>query len=386
MRSFITSTLSALFLLSAIQPAVASPLSILQELEGRALEKRCDNPCGADSQLCCGSSQACYTNSLDQAECTEASGGWQYYTTVYTETETETQTVTSVWSSRVTSAASSSSTGTCSSEFGYTKCGTKCCEASEECVDGTCVQESSSAAVTGEATPAARGTSSGWETATATATASATTTEAFIAPVSTDGSELIGAKASSNGGGLSGGAIAGIVIGTIAGVFLLFLLCACICFKEALDGLLALIGLGGRRKRKETVVEERYSHHSHGSRPRPSGGRTWFGTRPAASNSEISEKKSKWSGWGTVAIILGALALCLGLRRHEKEEHSDDRTDYTYPSSYYYYSDYTRSKFSLADCERSACANKFPLGSDSSGRRTRDTRRSRRSRTRSRRS
>lgn len=210
-------------------------------------------------------------------------------------------------------------------------------------MDGECVAESSSAAVTGTATPAARGTSSGWTTATATA--SATTTEGFIAPVSTDGSELIGAKAtSSGGGGLSGGAIAGIVIGVIAGVVLLLVLCAWLCLKGIFDGILAALGIGRRRRKQETIIDERYSHHSHGSRPRPQGGRTWFGARPAAS--EVSEKKkSGWSGWGTVAIILGALALCLGLRRAREREHEDDGTDYTYPSSYYYYSDYTRSEF-----------------------------------------
>ncbi|KAJ5280964.1 hypothetical protein N7478_006336 [Penicillium angulare] len=344
MRPSIISAFATFFLLSAIQTTVASPLvlSSLQLEEGNALEKRCANPCGADSQLCCGSSEACYTNSLNQAACSETGSGgeWQYYTTTYTETDTST--ITSVWSSRITSAAVATSTsGTCQAEFGETTCGTSCCSADEECVQGECVAESSSAAVTGEATPAARGTSSGW--VTATATASATTTEGFIAPVSTDGSDLIGAKATdSGGGGLSGGAIAGIVIGVIAGVVLLLVLCAWLCLKGLFDGLLACLGIGGRKRRKqETIIDERYSHHSHGSRPRPQGGRTWFGTKPAAS--EVSEKKkSGWSGWGTAAIILGALALCLGLRRHKDRDNEDDRTtSYTYPSTYYY-SDYTR--------------------------------------------
>ncbi|KAJ5707053.1 hypothetical protein N7488_006854 [Penicillium malachiteum] len=334
MRSSIIPAFATLFLLlPSTKAAVAWPLSLLQELEGRALEKRCENPCGAESQYCCAASEVCYTNSADIAECTDSSG-WEYYTSTYTLTETDTSTITTVWSSHITAtAAAATTTAPCSSELGESTCGTKCCGAAEECVDGQCVAESSSAAVTG--TPAARGTSSGWTTATA----SVTTTEGYIAPVSTDGSQLIGAKSSSSGG-LSGGAIAGIVIGTIAGVALLLLLCACICFKEALDGLLAALGMGRRKKKQETIIEERYSHHSHGSRPRPQGGRTWFGTRPAAS--EVSEKQSKWSGWGTVAIILGALALCLGLRRHKDRDQSDDRTDYTYPSSYYYYSDYTR--------------------------------------------
>jgi hypothetical protein len=35
---------------------------------------------------------------------------------------------------------------------------------------------------------------------------------------------------------------------------------------------------------------------------------------------------SKW-GFGTIAIILGALALCLGLKRKRDREHDDDKTE-----------------------------------------------------------
>ncbi|KAJ5632602.1 hypothetical protein N7490_008941 [Penicillium lividum] len=336
---------SGLFILLNIPTVIATPLATslplaaLQYLEGNALEKRCANPCGSDNWLCCGASETCYTNSADQAACSTAGSDWEYFTTTYVVTEVEASTITSVWSSQVTTAAATTTTATCKADLGEATCGTTCCDAAEECVDGVCVAESSSAAVTGDATPAARGTSSG--TSTATATAAATTTEGFIAPVSTDGSDLIGVKATSSGG-LSGGAIAGIVIGTIAGVALLLLLCACCCFKEALDGLFAALGMGKRRKKQETIIDERYSHHSQGSRPRPQGGRTWFGTKPGAT-SEVSEKKSSWSSWGTVAVILGALALCLGLKRHKDREHDDDRTENSYPSSYYYYSEYTRT-------------------------------------------
>ncbi|KAJ5929442.1 hypothetical protein N7454_006392 [Penicillium verhagenii] len=335
--SVLISTLSSLsLLLNYVPTTIATPLatslpalslSALQILEGNALGKRCDNPCGADNWLCCGSGETCYTNSLTQAACSTASTEWDYYTTTYVVTEEDTSTITSVWSSQVTTAASATTTASCSADLGESTCGTTCCDAASECVDGQCVAESSSAAVTGTATPAARETSSG--ESTATATAAATTTEVFIAPVSTDGSDLIGAKATSNGGGLSGGAIAGIVIGTIAG--------------EALYGLLAALGMGKRRRKQETIIDERYSHHSQGSRPRPQGGRTWFGSRPAAVTSELSEKKeSSWSSWGTVAVILGALALCLGLKRH-KDRDDDNRTENSYPSSYYYYSEYTRT-------------------------------------------
>ncbi|KAJ5679399.1 hypothetical protein N7462_007643 [Penicillium macrosclerotiorum] len=349
MRFFVVpARLATLTLLLTLIPiATASPVAV-EELEQNALEKRCAKTCGWSNQLCCSASQSCGTNDADEAICVDStSGTWEYYTTTIVVTEVDKSTITSVWSTQVTSVAATS-TGTCRVDLGETSCGTTCCDAAEECQDGECVAESSSAAVTGEATGTAsagvRGTSSG--ASTVTETAAATTTEAFIAPVGTDGADLIGVKATSSGG-LSGGAIAGIVIGTIAGIILLLLICGCICFKGALDALLAALGLRSRRRKETTYVEERISTHSSGRRPRPSGGRTWFGakpSRPAATDSELSEKKSKWSGWGTAAIILGALALCLGLKRHRDREHEDDRTDYTYPSSYYY-SDYTQSKF-----------------------------------------
>ncbi|OQD87481.1 hypothetical protein PENANT_c005G04897 [Penicillium antarcticum] len=338
----------------------ATPLALEETLLERS---SCANPCGYNDWLCCETGQTCTTNSDNQAVCADSgSGSYQYFTTIYTLTETDKSTITSVWSSQI---AAATSTGTCRVDLGETKCGTRCCEAAQECDNGECVAESSSVAITAtesgaEATPGVRQTSNG--ASTVTQTSAPTTTEGFTAPVGTDGADLIGVKAANSGGGLSGGAIAGIVIGTIAGVILLLLLCACLCFKGAIDGLLAALGCGKRRKRETTYVEERHSHHSHGSRPPPAG-RTWFGSRPHG-GSEVSEKKSKF-GWGTIAIVLGALALCLGLKRRKDRDHDDDKTESSYPSSYYYYSDY------------------YTNSSASSDRRTRDTRRSRRSRTRS---
>jgi hypothetical protein len=344
MRCFFgASVLSMLVALLYLIPiATASPFAFNEN----PLEKRCSNPCGWNDQLCCSASQACTTNSLNEAVCVDrSSGSWEYFTTTIIATEVDKSTITSVWSSHIQTAAATA-TGTCRLDLGESTCGSICCDAAQECQDGVCVAESSSAAVTGaEATPGVRGTSSG--ASTVTQTSAPTTTEGFIAPVGTDGADLIGAQASSSGGGLSGGAIAGIVIGTIAGVFCLLLLCACLCFKSALDGLLAALGIRKRRRQDTTVIEERYSHHSHGSRPPPPR-RTWFGTRPAAegTDSEVSEKKSRFN-WAKLAIILGALALCLGLKRRRDQDHDDEsKTSYTYPSSYYYYSDYTRSKLS----------------------------------------
>ncbi|KAJ5779440.1 hypothetical protein N7457_007160 [Penicillium paradoxum] len=332
-------------LLNHLVHTAATPLVFEDNVLENKLEKRCENPCGYNDWLCCETGQTCSTNSNQEAVCVDGSGSgsswdYQYYTTTYVLTNTDLTTITSVWSSQI---AAATSTGTCRIDLGEIKCGKTCCEAAQECIEGQCVAESSSVAVTAtgteaEATPGVRGTSNG--AITMTETSAPTITEGFTAPVGTDGAELIGAEASS-GGGLSGGAIAGIVIGSIAGAFLLFLLCACICFKNVFQGLLAALGIGKKRRRQDTTYIEEHHSHSHGGQPPPPpppGRRTWFGTKPAQ-GSEVSEKKSKW-GWGTMAIIIGALALCLGLKRRRERDHDDDKTESSYPSSYYYYSDY----------------------------------------------
>lgn len=338
--------ISSFVLLTLPRLVAATPLALNESEPG--IEKRCANSCGYYGQLCCASSQTCSTNSAGQAVCLDGGngggdsnggGGWQYYTTTYVTTEVDVATITSIWSSQI---VAPTHTGSCEESLGETPCGSDCCDATSVCVNNQCVIGSSSAAAfptataTGgenPATPPVRGTSNGM--ATVTETAAPTTTQGFLAPVGTDGSSMIGVKAPSEGG-LSGGAIAGIVIGVIAGVFLLFLICACMCCRGVIDGLLALFGLGGRRRRETTTYVDRYSHHSHGGRPE---GRTWFGTRPP--RPEGHEHRSKWSIWATIGIILGALALCLGLKR--RRDHDDEKSDTTYPSSYYYYSDYYSS-------------------------------------------
>ncbi|KAJ5505791.1 hypothetical protein N7453_004748 [Penicillium expansum] len=354
MRSFsvlpVLSTIA--LLLNYSLHTAATPLALEANVfEGNKLEKRCANPCGYNDWLCCEASQTCTTNSAQEAVCANGgsgSGGYQYYTTTYTLTNTDLTTITSVWSSQI---ATATSTGTCRVDLGETTCGSTCCEAAQECSEGQCVAESSSIVVTAtgtgggsEATPPVRGTTSG--ATTVTATSAPTTTEGFTAPVGTDGADLIGAKATSSGG-LSGGAIAGIVIGSIVGGFLLLMLCACICFKGVMEGLLAALGIGKKRRRQDTTYIEELGllllplllpADERGSEPN----QPWEAVRLA------KKKDSKW-GLGTIAIILGALALCLGLKRKRDREHDDSKTESSYPSSYYYYSDYYSGTGILTD-------------------------------------
>jgi hypothetical protein len=136
--------------------------------------------------------------------------------------------------------------------------------------------------------------------------------------------------------GLSGGAIAGIVIGVLLGLGLLGFILFCCCVKGLIDGCLACFGFGKKKERVTEVDEyERYSH-------RTSGGpkRTWYGA-PIRTSKPASKKDH--DGRNILAVLggLGALWAILGLkRRHDKQERKDDRksegySEYSYSEDYY---------------------------------------------------
>lgn len=346
--------LSILSLLVASTVARAGIIpELLEKLENlQNVEKRCANPCGYYGQLCCAAGQVCYTDNNNQAQCgnaatavttngpvvtAAASGTYQLITSTFVQTDLKT--VTSTYTVFVPTSTQAS----CSFAQGEQPCGNVCCLSDQYCAaPGSCISNGGGSSIyysglltvttilTNTASAPLRPTSNG----ATTVTGSTTTTQPFITPVATGGSVISGPQASSNGS-LSGGAIAGIVIGVIAGILILLLICACCCFKGLLDGLLAIFGLGNRRRRttEETYVEERHSRR---------GGRTWFGFRPGRRTEVVDEKKKKSGGFGpvaTAAAFLGGLALILGLRRKSRK---DNRSDTGYGSSYYY-SDYTVS-------------------------------------------
>jgi hypothetical protein len=138
---------------------------------------------------------------------------------------------------------------------------------------------------------------------------------------------------------LSGGAIAGIVIGTIAGVILLLLFCFCCILKAGFDGLLAIFGLGNRRNRRSRerveVVEERYSRHGSGTASRRDTHTGWVGAggRPARVTETRKKQSSGFGGLGAVGAGLLGLAVILGLKRNRDRKEMVERTEVN--SSYY---------------------------------------------------
>lgn len=346
---------SALFLLVAAiltRPISATPLQLEDQASSlenlQDVEKRCSNPCGYYGQLCCESDQACYTDSYNQAACGIGSDSGQtagqlvaYSTSTYVLTDESTYTTTfySTMEPVVTqpSCAVPCGDGPCCQSDQY-------CNSNWQCmaIGGSSVPYSSLYTVTTYLTSTAgatagtplRPTSS--TITTVTYTGSATTTQPYETPVGTSGI-ILGASASSSGGGLSGGAIAGIVIGVILGIILLLLICLCCCAVEVLEGFLGIFGLGphARRRTEETEVYEERRHSSGG------GGRTWFGASRPSRRTEVVEKKGGgWGGLAGVAAGLGALAVWLKIKRDR--EHKDEKSGTGYGSSYYS-SEYTSS-------------------------------------------
>lgn len=343
---------------SLVRPTLANPFpkdSLHDFLNlGFLKDRSCATYCGAENEHCCAADQLC-TTSGNVAGCAtpitlvvRADGDYTVYTTTWTETATFTSTISSYWA-----APTAVGGGTCTPEAGSGEiaCGSICCASWQYCAyDGQCL---SNPGATATSTAASAGTTS-YSTYDTTITTSGTTiTTQFSAPYRVTGTgdattatgtlesatgtaNVNGTLASTGGSHLSGGAIAGIVVGVIAGVALLLAICACCIMRGLWYAFLALFGLGGKKKKsrsreRETIIveEERYSRHGRAAsvsqRDRHSG---WYAAdRPprstAAESRRPSEKKrdsnaTSWAGAGALSTIL----VMLGLRRDKKRRES----------------------------------------------------------------
>ncbi|CAK7212145.1 hypothetical protein SBRCBS47491_001373 [Sporothrix bragantina] len=277
---------------------------------------------------------------------------YELYTTTWTETETYTSTYTS--------GDAAAPTGICTpvAGSGQIACGNVCCGSWQYCAyQGQCL-DIPGATVTGGATTVTP-TPTGKPTyfTTYTTTGGVTVTTPYNPPYkATSGSgsatgTAVGASGSgtgvtstTSGNHLSGGAIAGIVIGTLAGIGLLILLCACVLVRGLWHGILAIFGLGGNRRRDKenvTIIEEERYHHHGGGREHSSwyGGAGGGGGRPPP---PMSEKKSSGRGWLGLGAAAGTILLLLGLKRHkdhkEEERRRPPRSRSDVSSDYYTYS------------------------------------------------
>ena len=321
-------------------------------------DRDCASYCGTDNQYCCTQGQACYTNAADIAYCSGTTGviaasGYAVYTTTWTETDLvlRTSTYSSYYQATSTYAAAPTATvvttpAICTSA-GETSCGVICCASNQYCaVSGQCAARTSSWTYVATATATAATSSysaplrptSGTAT-TATVSVSATTTGTFLPVATASGSSV--PVVTTSGKGLSAGAIAGIVIGVLAGILLLLLLCFCCIIKAGFDGLLAIFGLGKKKRRSTERVEtvERYSRHGSGTASRRETHGGWFGaSRPSRVTETRKKKSGGFGGLGAVGAGLVGLAVILGLKRQRDRKEKPERSDI---SSSYYTDSYT---------------------------------------------
>lgn len=354
--------------ISNTRPVQATPFAkdALRHLGFSWLEDRgeCACYCGAQDQYCCAAGEGCFTTSnIAFCSATAESGGYAVYTTTWTETDlvTYTSTVSSYYQYATTSAWVQPTTtvtavvaAICTTSLGESSCGDICCASDQKCAyANSCTAYSSVyVAATSTYSPPVKGTSGG--VSTATTVVSATTTDTFLPAATASGSSFPITSASTSHG-LSGGAIAGIVIGVIAGIILLLIICFCCIIKAGFDGLLALFGLGSRKRRRSTErveVVETYSRHGSGTASRRDEHNGWFGgSRPARVTEKRREDRSSGlGGLGMVGAGLLGLAAILGLKRSQDRK-KVVRTERSDISSTYYTDSYTGTSASSASSD-----------------------------------
>ncbi|KAF2154888.1 hypothetical protein K461DRAFT_266239 [Myriangium duriaei CBS 260.36] len=344
--------------IAAAPPVTAKPLmENLRQLDFNDLFARsnCANPCGWSGQLCCSSSQYCYTDSNGQAQCgnNAGSGGsgsnggyWTTWTSTYVQTDLIT--VTSIGSSYVGTPATAAPqpTASCDYKLNQVSCGTICCASNQYCASpnqcaaaangGSSGVYASSFATSTTAgfLPPLRPTDSTLVTVTSTGSHGPTVTQSFLAPVATGANVTIGTLTQSSHSGLSGGAIAGIVIGVLLGIALLFLICFYLILRGLFNGILALLGFGkrDRRRERETEVIEEY-HHSHRGRDDRSyySGAGGSRGRPARVERKV-ERRSSGVGKEALGVAgaLAGLAAVLGFKRSQDKKRREREEKMSY--------------------------------------------------------
>ncbi|KAI0412010.1 hypothetical protein F5X98DRAFT_31654 [Xylaria grammica] len=322
---------------------------------GYLMSQECSEYCGAENELCCSGDEACYT-SAGTPTCTGRTHllAGRDITTTWTETHTYTSTISS-WYVPTTTAGVGTDGQDCvpPEGSGQIACGTICCANWQYCAyEGQCLANPGYSTYTEVVTTGVYVTTqfsapyrptSGGATAT-TIESSPTGTFASATESSTSTSTTTPAPSTADNS-LSPGAIAGIVVGTIAGVILLLLLCFCCIARGLWHAVVGILG-GGKKKRgseRIEVTEERYSRHGSAAAAARPTHRTWFGGgggRPQTTSSR-KEKKSSGSGLGWLFAAIAALAVLLGLRRTDKRKPSSHRPSRSDWSSSYYSDSYT---------------------------------------------
>ena len=396
MRSSIPCLSGVVALITTLTSVSAGPLprNALHDYAGNGylLPRNCEAGwCGYAQDFCCSAGEVCVTNA-DIADCAPATalagqeGGWAYYTTTYVETVdvpvTKVKTVSSFIGNIALPPPVAQSTAHCTTD--QILCGAICCNgATQVCrTDGQCVAKggASDTIAASYLTPIGPGPTSFSApvrpTSLTVTTVPITTTQPFLAPVQTTGGVVPLIPVAAEDGGLSPGAIAGIVIGVIAAIIILLLLLACCLLGTGIKGLFGLIGgkkktrsrspspRGHRREIYEERTTTRVAGAAAGTRyATGGGGGGWFGRGGAAAAvpagrrttiTQTTTEKRRSSGIGKEAAAaglgLGALWAGLKWKRKRDIEKRDPRGSY-YERSHYTGGSRSRYTGSTTDSE-----------------------------------
>ncbi|KYK55480.1 hypothetical protein DCS_07443 [Drechmeria coniospora] len=321
------------------------------------VRRGCSAYCGADSQFCCNANEVCTTLANNVATCVGA--GYGPYTTTWTETRTFTSTYMTNWNPAPLPTAGVDCVPQGAEQEA---CGSICCAGWQTCAfKGQCsirpgYAEPSAVIVTHDGQIATRYSAPFRVTGTTTVIGRGPST---ATATSTGDGTAVGADGGSNRRALSPGAIAGIVIGTLAGIGLLLLLCFCCVARGLWNALFGGADKKEERRERVEVTEERYSRHgsrvpsAYSRRDRHSG---WVGSSSRPSSAGYRrEKKSDGKWWLGLAGVAATLLALLNLKSDKKKPARKDMSS-RYSDSYLSYTDVTSPSKSSPTIQRTVQA------------------------------